>query len=335
MGVVYMGAFPPEYGGVTMKNQNLYIALEKEMPIKRVDFNKVKGRNIKEAVRLVFHLLNPADRFVVGVSGKQTRKRFTQALYYFNRRAMKRSIIMVMGGSASYDMSVDPEYGKCAKSYRKIYVETRGMKAEMDAAGFDNVELYPNGRFRPLHSVAERNEGGKLNCVFFSKIQPEKGADLVLRAAKELPDVHFAFYGSIADDYQDSFMADVKRLDNVAYHGIFTGSSEKVYAELAKYDILLFPTKWDKEGAPGILVEGKISGIAEIVSNKSYNSELVRNGMEGIVLKENTSAELCVSIQKLERDRELLSLLKTGSRRSAEQYYIENYIDAIRKELEG
>lgn len=109
MSVVYMGAFPPGYGGVTIKNQNLYIALEKEMPIKKVDFNKVKRKNVKESIRLVFHLLNPGDRFVVGVSGKTTRKRFTQVLYYLNRKAMKKSIIMIMGGTASHDMSADSE----------------------------------------------------------------------------------------------------------------------------------------------------------------------------------------------------------------------------------
>ena len=95
MSIVYMGAFPPGYGGVTIKNQNLYAALEKEIPIKKVDFNRVKRKDIKEAGRLVFHLLNPRNRFVVGVSGKITRKRFTQVLYYLNRKAMRKSIIMI------------------------------------------------------------------------------------------------------------------------------------------------------------------------------------------------------------------------------------------------
>ena len=61
MSIVYMGAFPPGYGGVTIKNQNLYAALEKEIPIKKVDFNRVKRKDIKEAGRLVFHLLNPRN----------------------------------------------------------------------------------------------------------------------------------------------------------------------------------------------------------------------------------------------------------------------------------
>ena len=97
---------------------------------------------------------------------------------------------------------------------------------------------------------------------------------------------------------------------------------------------ILFPTKWDIEGVPGILVEGKIAGLAEIVSNKSYNAELVRNGIEGIVLGDNSAADLAVAIQQLDENRKALSTLKAGSRSSAEQYFIENYISAIKRELE-
>ena len=333
MSIVYMGAFPPGYGGVTIKNQNLYTALEKEIPIKKVDFNRVKRKDIKEAGRLVFHLLNPRNRFVVGVSGKITRKRFTQVLYYLNRKAMKKSIIMIMGGTASHDMSVDPEYRKCAKGYKKIYVETQSMKSEMERAGFENVDIYPNGRFRPQKAIELKPADKKLRCVFFSQVQPEKGADLVLEAARMLPHVDFSFYGKIVGNYKDIFMNRVNAQQNVSYYGIFKGSIDAVYEELSKYDLLLFPTKWEIEGVPGILVEGKIVGLAEIVSNKSYNAELVRDGIEGIVLPENDTEQLIHPIEKLDKDRDLLSALKKESKKSAERYYIENYIDRILAEL--
>ena len=238
MSTVYVGAFPPDYGGVTIKNQNLFIALEKEIEIKKIDLNKVKRGGIKEVVRFVFYFLNP--------------KRFTQILYYLNRRAMRKSIIMIMGGTASHDMSIDPEYRKCAMGYKRIYVETQSMKTEMNAAGFENVEVYPNGRFKPQQVVQPKGTDKRLQCVFFSLIQPEKGADLVLEAAKALSDVNFAFYGRIVPQYEKSFMLSVNSLENVSYCGIFKGTNEEVYAELSKYDILLLPTKWNSEGVPGV-----------------------------------------------------------------------------------
>lgn len=329
MSIVYMGAFPPGYGGVTIKNQNLYAALEKEIPIKKVDFNRVKRKDIKEAWRLVFHLLNPRNRFVVGVSGKITRKRFTQVLYYLNRKAMRKSIIMIMGGTASHDMSVDPEYRKCAMGYKKIYVETQSMKAEMDAAGFENVDIYPNGRFRPQKAVELKTADKKLRCVFFSQVQPEKGVDLVLKAAKALPNVDFIFYGKIVDGFKEDFLNNVESLPNVSYCGVFKGTGEEVYAELSQYDVLLLPTRWEAEGVPGILVEGKIAGLAEIVTDHNYNAEIVENGQDGIVLKNNTVEELIEAILYVQENPDVLKKMKLNSRKSAEKYCIENSIPEI------
>ena len=329
MSIVYMGAFPPGYGGVTIKNQNLYTALEKEIPIKKVDFNRVKRKDIKEVGRLVFHLLNPRNRFVVGVSGKITRKRFTQVLYYLNRKAMRKSIIMVMGGTASHDMSVDPEYRKCAKGYKKIYVETQSMKSEMEEAGFENVDIYPNGRFRPQKAVELKTADKKLRCVFFSQVQPEKGVDFVLKAAEALPNVDFIFYGKIVDGFKEDFLNNVESLPNVSYCGVFKGTSEEVYAELSQYDVLLLPTRWEAEGVPGILVEGKIAGLAEIVTDHNYNAEIVENGQDGIVLKNNTVEELIEAILYVQENPDVLKKMKLNSRKSAEKYYIENSIPVI------
>ena len=329
MSIVYMGAFPPGYGGVTIKNQNLYAALEKEIPIKKVDFNRVKRKDIKEAGRLVFHLLNPRNRFVVGVSGKITRKRFTQVLYYLNRKAMRKSIIMIMGGTASHDMSVDPEYRKCAMGYKKIYVETQSMKAEMDAAGFENVDIYPNGRFRPQKAVELKTADKKLRCVFFSQVQPEKGVDLVLKAAEALPNVDFIFYGKIVEGFKEDFLNNVESLPNVSYCGVFKGTGEEVYAELSQYDVLLLPTRWEAEGVPGILVEGKIAGLAEIVTDHNYNAEIVENGQDGILLKNNTVEELIEAILYVQENPDVLKKMKLNSRKSAEKYYIENSITEI------
>ena len=66
MAIYYLGTFPPEYGGVTVKNQNLYSALSKKIEIDRVDFSEIKRRNLKETFRLVKVLINRKNMFVIG-----------------------------------------------------------------------------------------------------------------------------------------------------------------------------------------------------------------------------------------------------------------------------
>ena len=154
----------------------------------------------------------------------------------------------------------------------------------------------------------------RLKCVFFSLIQAKKGADIVLN--------------------EKHFMVEIASLPNVQYHGLFKGSNEDVYAELAKYDVLLFPTKWKTEGVPGILVEGKIAGLAEVVSNESYNSEIVKDGVEGIVLKENTKECLVETILHLESNKGNLRKMQVCSKESAKRFFIETYLPSILCQLD-
>lgn len=50
------------------------------------------------------------------------------------------------------------------------------------------------------------------------------------------------------------------------YYDALKSSVDAVYGEFSKYDVLLFSTKWDIEGVPGILAEGKIVGLADIIN---------------------------------------------------------------------
>lgn len=337
MSIYYLGAFPIEGGGVTLKNKYLYDSFKSNgLDIKRIDFNKItRNKNIIEFIKLLIAILNPFNSYCIGIStGKNTRRKFTQCLYYLNRRAMKKSIIMIMGGTAADEIIADPIYKKWMASYKRVYVETPKMKEQLQFAGLKNCDLYPNCRYRP--AISRRinySENDILSCVFFSLIVPEKGVDNILEAAKALPNISFSFYGHIPDSYKNTFFSKISHLTNVIYKGNFKGTTEEVYDELNKYDVLLFPTLYKTEGVPGILVEAKIAGIAEIVSNESHNAELVTNDIDGIVLQQNTSEQLIKAIKLLDLDRKKLHSLKQGSLESASMFYIENYIDKLLHEF--
>lgn len=330
--IVYIGAFPPRYGGVTVKNENLYIALKKDVEIKKVDLNLVKCGNIREIIRFIVALINRKNQFVIGVSARSI-KRFCFILYHINRTSMKSSLLIIMGGTMSKKMFEDKKYRKYVRTFKAVYVETQGMMEDLQRAGLTNGAIYPNCRFRPtsywIDKKLKRKNRERLKCVFFSMIQREKGVDIILEAAEMLPDIEFIFYGNITPLFEDEFYAGIDRLDNVSYMGVFEGSDDDVYAEISQYDILLLPTKWKTEGVPGILVEAKIAGLPCIVSGESYNAEIVRDGRDGIVLGENTGRCLADAIAKLDGDRELLSRLAIESARSADAYLIENNVSKI------
>ena len=72
--IYYLGAFPPPFGGVTVKNSNLFIALKKRLDIKKIDFSEIKRKNVKTVVSFVHAFLGQNNIFVIGVAGRNTRK---------------------------------------------------------------------------------------------------------------------------------------------------------------------------------------------------------------------------------------------------------------------
>lgn len=334
MSVIYIGAFPPQWGGVTVKNDDLFNELTKNgISIEKVDLNKIKrSRSIKEALRLIRAITGRNNRLIIGVSAG-SRRIFTKLLYLINKRIMSRSVVVVMGGAAARELSSDSDYMKWMSEFKRIYVETYGMAKLLMESGMRNVSIYPNCRKKAAHSFISEEENSKLQCVFFSLIQKQKGVDTILKSAKDLPEIDFSFYGPIDSKYKDEFEQNMHELGNCTYKGLFKGTDEEKYRELAKYDILLLPTRWTTEGIPGILVEAKIAGLTCIVSDVSYNSEIVTNGINGIVLARNDDQCLKEAISFLNEHRNILLMQKNESFKSADDYYIESYLDLFIQDL--
>jgi len=119
----------------------------------------------------------------------------------------------------------------------------------------------------------------------------------------------------------------------VTYHGVFDAAEGDVLSELNGYDVHLFPTRWAFEGVPGVLVETKIAGVPSIVSNRCYNGELVRDGISGFVLADDTVETLVAAIERLDANRGLLDDLKRGASFSAGLFYTDVYIDQLLEDV--
>jgi glycosyltransferase involved in cell wall biosynthesis len=237
-------------------------------------------------------------------------------------------VLKGMGGQFGDIVATDQQYQKWVKCYKMIFVETVGMRDTLRSVGVNNVSVFPNCRKKPETDVLVRPRSGKLKCVCFSMIYPEKGIDTVLEAARQLPDVSFEFWGVIRDEYKSEFLAAVNAQSNCRYRGVYNVEGDNVYKMLNQYDLLLFPTRLSGEGVPGTLIEAKIAALPAIVSNVAYNAQLVENGVSGLVMQECTVKCLVEAIKIAEND-ELLTKLKCGAQESGKWYYFEEYLDDL------
>lgn len=332
MAIYYIGSFPPAYGGVTIKNQNLYEALKDQLDLRKIDMNRIKRGDIREILRFGWAMLT-GKQYIIGLAGQKNRRQFTKLMYRFKRKAMSRSVLLVMSGIVDDVIGAGADFLRMFNSYRKTYVELPGMRDRLEQAGVTNAAVYPNARPRPRRPEPVRTGDGPLRCVFFSQIEPDKGVDRILAASMLLPEFRFDFYGRIVPNYREKFQGEMVKEENTCYHGVFTGDANAVYEELSRFDVLLLPTRCKTEGLPGILIEAKIAGIPAVVSATNHNREIVSDGTDGFVLVEDSVQCLVSALRRLDGNREMLLRMKQAARESAESYYIDVCAQSLIRDL--
>lgn len=174
-----------------------------------------------------------------------------------------------------------------------------------------------------------------MSSVFFSLISPDKGVEIALGAAERLPEMDFHFYGRIEHGYENAFRSKISGLQNACYHGVFDSVAGDVIRELNKYDVHLFPTLCPNEGVPGVIAETKMAGVPTVASDRSFNGELVEDGVDGVLTHEDTPEELAVILGRMMNATETVNQMKTAALASGKRYDIETYISLLESELIG
>jgi len=124
---------------------------------------------------------------------------------------------------------------------------------------------------------------GRVKFLFLSNLIRQKGYGLLLDAFLSLPydvrkhaELHFA--GLFGDDEdQNAFGRRVRSNDNVAYHGLVTGSSK--VALFAQSHVFCLPTSY--EAQPISILEAYASGCAVIASDYGVLADVFQEGVHG------------------------------------------------------
>ena len=332
---VFLCELPPPFGGVTVKNKLLLDQVfTGDYEVSIVDFGRVK-RNLIHAIPVFLSMVSAFLRHDVIIYGFGSHKRQKVALriqsIFGGKKSLSKTINIVMGGNYQQYLEKDEVLTGLLKRIKINLVETRGMQQDFIKLGLERTEVFPNARTRDAEREPADHQG-ILKCVFFSKICEDKGVDYIISEFKQMKSdqVSLCFYGHVDENIRGAFESFVQSHENVTYAGVFDATKEDVYKELNQYDVLLLPTKWKGEGVPGVLVEAKMAGIASIVSDCNYNAEIVRDGIEGIVLKSLTAGELSSELLNLSSDSVLLKRLKQSSFDSRKRYAIDSYLEMLR-----
>ncbi len=189
-------------------------------------------------------------------------------------------IYWVIGGNLADRIKNGSYRLECFSPFHHILVEGNSMIKELSEIGLKGLRYVPN--FKHLQYLPDCNDkriapGEKLRCVFFSRIIPEKGVNIILNTCRALAGGNFAvdFYGEISPEFKNDFMALTDNAPNARYCGTLDFFSHSGLDTLSKYHLTLFPTYWKGEGFPGIIIDSLAACVPILASDWNLNPEIL------------------------------------------------------------
>ena len=220
-------------------------------------------------------------------------------LWLWTKLFNKITVYHFFGGD--FPLQYERQPGFLKKIWRKTFLrsdlllmETKQMIKYFNQLGFNNIKWLPNSRKRMYQTPPDRTYNKRF--VFISRVVPQKGVDVIVEAAKQLPDAYqLHLYGPIDNKYYSDNHFDSSI---VAYKGII--APENIEQVLNQYDVLMLPTFFEGEGYPGIIIEALSFGMPVITTHWRAIPEIIQDQYNGIVIPTNNSQALIEAINKLD-----------------------------------
>ncbi|MCX6784065.1 MAG: glycosyltransferase family 4 protein [candidate division WWE3 bacterium] len=191
----------------------------------------------------------------------------------------------------------------------------------------DHITVISNGIDIYKYIIADETKV-PVNFLYLGRLEKEKGLELLLMAFKNVlekePTATLTIVGSGPFKLQAS--------DSITILGAV--DYKDVPRILASASVFVLPTL-RHEGLPMTLVEAAASGLPLVASDMGGIKEIVRDGVNGFLLKSGDASVLSETLVKLAKDPELRHTLGQASRQIAEAEFsleimIINYIKVIK-----
>lgn len=175
---------------------------------------------------------------------------------------------------------------------------------------------------------------------YVGRVNADKGINELITAFVELQkkheDIYLALVGMIDDT--NPISEENMRIVKANSHICFTGNvpPSEVYAHMAMFDVLTHPTY--REGFGKVLQEAMGVRLPIITTDVPGPSEVVENGVSGLLVKDHDAVDLCEKMELLYSDSTLRESLAQQGRMRAEKYFdrpimLKNIFEDLNKTL--
>jgi glycosyltransferase involved in cell wall biosynthesis len=156
-----------------------------------------------------------------------------------------------------------------------------------------------------------------LKVAFLGRAVRIKGADTLIKAVLEIPDVQIevGLYGVAQDAHDEGYWAELKALAARDPRITFLPSiaNDKIISLLKGYHVLAMPAR-GVENRPLVLLESIAAGTPILGSDLGGTAELVCHMKDGLLVEPENVSGWANALRLCAEDRDLLSRLRDGVR---------------------
>ncbi len=189
-----------------------------------------------------------------------------------------------------------------------------------------NYEIIPNGvdteRFRPdLEPMPWRRRHNEFTVLFVGRLDPRKGLKFLLQAfsmiARQVPNARLIVVGNgMLRPYYERFVAPELR-HRVSFPGFVSAANLPRY--FASADVYVSPAI-GSESFGIVLLEGLASGPAVVASDIVGYRDVVRNGIDGMLVQPRNPLAIAEAVIQLAEQPELRARYSEAGRRRALEF---------------
>jgi glycosyltransferase involved in cell wall biosynthesis len=161
-----------------------------------------------------------------------------------------------------------------------------------------------------------RRKSGPLRVAFLGRVHPTKGLDVLIRAVRLLADVALELHVfGVEQPGDERYARELRRLADGDSRIVFEPAipSERAIETLQEFDLLAVPSQWLETG-PLVVLEAFAAGTPVIGSRLGGVAELVRDGVDGLLVRHDSLGDWAHMLRRLAADPVLLQRLREGVR---------------------
>lgn len=222
-----------------------------------------------------------------------------------------------------------------------INPEGEGVKRDLERFGITHKELHIVGNgningidmsyFDRTDEVMKKAESirekGSVTFCFVGRIVGDKGMNELARAfsqlEKEFPACRLLLVGDF-EEKLDPVLPETKRMFLENSRITFAGWQHDIRLYLAASDVFVFPSY--REGFPNVVIQAGAMGLPSIVTNINGSSEIIRDGVNGVIIPSRNEQALLEAMRFMLTDEVARAKMAASARGLVESRYERKYL---------